>query len=207
MEISLQGVIGKIFLPSILQLLCNDKKTGVLRVWQGEAEVKIYLHEGNIVYAVSSQKNHRLGYLLRKKGIVSSQELRTCLKTAQERKQALGKILVARGIITKKNLQTFMSEKIQLTLNSLLTWKTGQFEYLEKNLNLTGHIITPLHSLELIMEACRSADEKSKTAKKESINKKRSGQEPTRNKKAKKRKPKTITLVPTDEFDSLIKEK
>ena len=91
---SLKGKIGNIYLSSLLQLLCNDKKTGVLRVRDAENQVKIYLHEGTIVYAKSSQKKHRLGYLLTNKGIISAEELRKCLRLAQEKKQTLGKVMV-----------------------------------------------------------------------------------------------------------------
>jgi hypothetical protein len=47
----LSGDTETVYLFSILQLLCNDKKTGVLRVWKGIEDVKIYLNEGTIIHA------------------------------------------------------------------------------------------------------------------------------------------------------------
>ena len=155
----LSGDIETVYLFSILQLLCNDKKTGVLRVWKGVEDVKIYLNEGTIIYATGSQKKFRLGYLLRTSGIVSAQNIRKCLKIAKLKGQALGKVMVEEGVVTKKKLTDFMHEKVQETLYDLFMWKNGNFEFSQSNFNLTGHVITELNTMELILEASRRVDE------------------------------------------------
>jgi hypothetical protein len=162
----LSGDIETVYLFSILQLLCNDKKTGVLRVWKGIDDVKIYLNEGTIIYATGSQKKFRLGYLLRTSGIVSTQNIRKCLKIAKLKGQALGKVMVEEGVVTEKELTGFMHEKVQETLYDLFMWKKGNFEFSQSNFNLSGHVITELNTMELILEASRRVDEQA--AKEES---------------------------------------
>ena len=162
----LSGDTETVYLFSILQLLCNDKKTGVLRVWKGVEDVKIYLNEGTIIYATGSQKKFRLGYLLRTSGIVSAQNIRKCLKIAKLKGQALGKVMVEEGVVTEKKLTGFMHEKVQETLYDLFMWKKGNFEFSQSNFNLSGHVITELNTMELILEASRRVDEQA--AKEES---------------------------------------
>jgi Domain of unknown function (DUF4388) len=162
----LSGDTETVYLFSILQLLCNDKKTGVLRVWKGVEDVKIYLNEGTIIYATGSQKKFRLGYLLRTSGIVSAQNIRKCLKIANQKGQALGKVMVEEGFVTNKKLTDFMHEKVQETLYDLFMWKKGNFEFSQSNFNLSGHVITELNTMELILEASRRVDEQA--AKEES---------------------------------------
>jgi hypothetical protein len=162
----LSGDTETVYLFSILQLLCNDKKTGVLRVWKGVEDVKIYLNEGTIIYATGSQKKFRLGYLLRTSGIVSAQNIRKCLKIAKLKGQALGKVMVEEGVVTEKELTGFMHEKVQETLYDLFMWKKGNFEFSQSNFNLSGHVITELNTMELILEASRRVDEQA--AKEES---------------------------------------
>ena len=162
----LSGDTETVYLFSILQLLCNDKKTGVLRVWKGIEDVKIYFNEGTIIYATGSQKKFRLGYLLRTSGIVSAQNIRKCLKIAKLKGQALGKVMVEEGVVTEKKLAGFMHEKVQETLYDLFMWKKGNFEFSQSNLNLSGHVITELNTMELILEASRRVDEQA--AKEES---------------------------------------
>ena len=163
---SLSGDIETVYLFSILQLLCNDKKTGVLRVWKGIDDVKIYLNEGTIIYATGSKKKFRLGYLLRTSGIVSAHNIRKCLEIAKQKGQALGKVMVEEGVVTKKKLAGFMHEKVQETLYDLFMWKKGNFEFSQSNFNLSGHVITELNTMELILEASRRVDEQA--AKEES---------------------------------------
>ncbi len=55
------GDLETLYLATILQLLCMEKKTGVLRVISSGNEVKVFLEEGNIIYAFESQKQDRLG--------------------------------------------------------------------------------------------------------------------------------------------------
>lgn len=155
----LTGDIETVYLFSILQLLCNDKKTGVLRVWRGVQDVKIYLNEGTIVYATGSQKKFRLGYLLRTSGIISAENLRKCLKLAQQKGQALGRVMIDEGFVTQEKLTDFMHEKVQETLYDLFMWKKGNFEFEKSRLKLSGHIITELNTMELILEASRRVDE------------------------------------------------
>ncbi len=157
---SLYGNIESIYLSSVLQLLCNDKKTGILSVRKEVEEVRIYFYEGIIIYATGSVKKYRLGYFLRKAGIVPADVLRKCLKLSESKKQTLGKTLVEEGCIPIDVLKENMEKKVNETLYSLFMWKKGNFEYLEKKINLQGHVIIELNTMELILEASRRADEK-----------------------------------------------
>lgn len=164
--VSLQGKIEHIFLSSVLQLLCNDKKSGLLRVWRSEDEVRIYLHEGTIIYATSSEKKHRLGFILRSTGLVTPENLQKCRQLAKDRQQTLGKTLVEQNFISEENLKDCMTQKAQQTLYGLFIWEKGFFEFQDKQLDLKGHILIELNTMELILEASRQADEKAALEKK-----------------------------------------
>ncbi len=68
---ALSGDLKTFFITSILQLLHNNAKTGVLRIWCRNDKVKIYVHDGAIIYAMKLQHDHRLGQLLQKQGLIS----------------------------------------------------------------------------------------------------------------------------------------
>jgi len=157
---SLYGNIESIYLSSVLQLLCNDKKTGVLSVRKNMIEVRIYFYEGIIIYATGSEKEYRLGYFLRKEGVVPTEVLRKCLKLSETKKQTLGKTLVEEGCIPIEELKEHMEKKVNEILYSLFLWKKGTFEFQEKKINLKGHVIIELNTMELILEASRRSDEK-----------------------------------------------
>ncbi|NOX33809.1 MAG: DUF4388 domain-containing protein [Deltaproteobacteria bacterium] len=156
---NLQGDFEGLTLASILQLLCNDQKTGVLSVTCDDEESRVFFEQGTIVYASASLKEARLGFLLRTDGIISVQQLQKCLAFAREEKLHLGKILVEKGYISLDTLKKYNTKQVEAILYNLLFWKKGRFEYKDARLNLKGMIVTQLNPMKLILEASRRIDE------------------------------------------------
>ena len=158
---NLQGDFEGLFLTSILQLLCNDQKTGLLRVTSGKNESRVFFERGTIVYASGSQKETRLGYIMRRHGIISQEQLQKCLALAKEQKISLGKILLDKGYVSQETLKMYNTKQVEEILYNILLWKKGKFEYKDVTLNLQGMVITQLNPMKLILEASRRVDEMS----------------------------------------------
>jgi hypothetical protein len=156
---NLQGDFEGLTLASILQLLCNDQKTGVLTVTSGEEESRVFFEQGTIVYASSSLKESRLGFLIRNDGVISAQQLQKCLSLAREEGVHLGKIMVEKGYISLDTLKKYNTKQVEAILYNLLFWKKGKFEYKDTRLDLKGMIVTQLNPMRLILEASRRIDE------------------------------------------------
>src|SRR3989339_41535 len=156
---NLQGDFEGLTLASILQLLCNDQKTGVLTVTSDTEESRVFFDQGTIVYASASLKEARLGSLMRADGVISADQLQKCLAQAKEEKMHLGKILVDKGYISLETLKKYNTKQVEAILYNLLFWKKGRFEYKDAKLNLKGMIITQLNPMKLILEASRRIDE------------------------------------------------
>lgn len=148
-------------LNSILQLLCDDQRTGILRVTSGDKQSRVVFKEGTIVYAIGSHKEARLGAILRRDGVLSEEHLKKCLLTAKKSKLAIGKVLVDRGYISLDVLKKYNKKQVEEILYNLLFWRKGAFEYNDTEINLTGMIITQLNPMRLILEATRRIDEMS----------------------------------------------
>ena len=158
---NLKGEFESLFLTSILQLLCDDQKTGVLLVTSGKKQSRVFFEKGTIVYATGSQKEARLGYILKSNGILSEERLQKCLASAREKKQALGKILLDKGYIALDELEKYNRKQVEEILYNMLLWKKGKFEYKDAKLNLQGMVVTQLNPMKLILEASRRVDEMS----------------------------------------------
>ncbi|MBI9090244.1 MAG: DUF4388 domain-containing protein [Desulfobacterium sp.] len=156
---NLQGDFEGLTLASILQLLCNDQKTGILTVTRESVESRVFFDQGTIVYASASLKQSRLGFLMRADGIISAQQLQKCLAFAKEEKIHLGKILVEKGYISLETLKKYNTKQVETILYDLLFWEKGKFEYKDARLNLKNMIVTQLNPMKLILEASRRIDE------------------------------------------------
>lgn len=157
----LKGDFEGHFLASIIQLLCDEKKTGMLRVTSGQKVSKVYLNNGKIIYAMGSLKKGRLGQILKRDGIITEEQIQECLVVGREKKQFLGKVLVDKGYISLETLKKYNKEQVEDILYNLLFWKEGKFEYRDVEFNLEGMIVTQLNPMKLILEAARRIDEMS----------------------------------------------
>jgi hypothetical protein len=156
---SLKGKLETFYMSSLFQFLANDEKTGILTVTDAVEEVNIFLKEGVIVFATSSQDEYRLGNYLKKRGIVSDETLETCLQFTREEKRSLGKILVLRGYLTREQFKEILHEQVREILYNVLLWKKGEFEYKDVAFNIEGKLITEMNTTEVLLEASRRIDE------------------------------------------------
>lgn len=156
---ALRGNIETFYLSSLLQLLSNDNKTGVLQLSSRDDIVKIFFKEGTIIYATSSKKEDRLGYILKSEGIIGTEELKNCLQIAEQQKQKLGKILVEKGHISTEDLGKFLHFQVEQILYNLFMWKKGEFLYEDTAVDLEEQIVVQIDTMGIILEASRRVDE------------------------------------------------
>ncbi len=157
----LKGSFEASSLPSLLQMLVNDAKTGELRLTEGEKEVVIFLKQGSVIYAKGSQMEMRLGSLLRSKGVISAQQLQECLVKAKESKQPVGRVLVAGGYITQEVLRKVINKQAEDVIYNLFLWDRGNFDYNDVEKVPDGIVETRLDIMGIILEATRRIDEMS----------------------------------------------
>ena len=160
-SMQLKGSFEASSLPSLLQMLVNDAKTGELRLTEGPKEVTIFLKQGNAIYAKGNQMETRLGSLLRSKGVITAQQLQECLVKASETKQAVGKVLVASGYITQEILKKVIHKQAEDVIYNLFLWDKGDFEYNDFDKAPDGIMETRLEIMGIILEATRRIDEMS----------------------------------------------
>jgi len=158
---TLQGDFETLFLASILQLLCNEGKTGILRASNGETRIQTFIRKGAIICVMGSQKKVRLGYLLTSGGLISEEQLQASLAEAQQSKQALGKVVVQKQYLSEQKLKELIHKQAEELVFNMLLWQKGHFVYEDAELNLDGLMITHLNLMKVIMEATRRVDEMS----------------------------------------------
>jgi hypothetical protein len=160
-DMTLKGNFDSFYIATILQLLSNDKKTGILRITDGDKGVQVFIKDGTIIYAMGSHSKDQLGYLLKTNGQITEEQLQECLRISKEKKQALGKILVEKKFITLAELKQFIQKQAENVVFGLFSWDQGEFEYKDTTLSLKGLHIVKLNPMQVILEATRRIDEMS----------------------------------------------
>ena len=156
---SLQGTLDALYLANLLQLLSQEKKTGVLDVRDGENKVKIFVKDGAVVHASSTQKGFRLGHLLKVKGILPEEQIHECLELGKKNKKKLGKIVLEKGLVSNEQLKEVLQYQVMEILSSLFLWTTGEFEYKDVPFSVEGELLPQINTMTLVLEASRRIDE------------------------------------------------
>jgi len=158
---SLKGNLNTIELTDLLQLLCNDHKTGVLEITNENNEVKVFIQDGSIIYATSSQKEFRLGTLMVNEGIITGKQLMNAIVASREKNISIGKFLVMEQQISPDALKQFTNKQVEEILYDIFLWGEGSFEYQDQTLDLEKMIIVHFNTMNIMLEAARRIDDMS----------------------------------------------
>lgn len=156
---ALTGNLETFYLTTILQLLHNDRKTGILRVTRDEEEIKLYIEDGAIIHASRTQEKNRLGDLLVKHGMITEKQLRECLAQSQESRHPLGKVVLEKGYATIQSLKQVICKQAENAIYDLFLWDRGGFEYQDASFSTQGMVIKKINMMSLMLEATRRIDE------------------------------------------------
>lgn len=152
------GMVERCSIPDILNLLNIQKKTGVLVVRYDDVEKKIYMKDGEIVFASSTLKEERLGESLVRRGKITMAQLEEASREMSEGKK-LGRILVEKGWITPKELFYGVRAQVQEIIFNLFPLSKGYFYFLEGAFDHENVVRFNMSTQMLIMEGIRLSDE------------------------------------------------
>ncbi len=155
----LKGNFEPASLTTVLQMLSNDCKTGLLRLTGEENDVRIFFKDGTVIYARGTAQETALGQLLVNKGVITQGQLDQCLEESAAKKQALGNILVKQGHLGIKSLKKHIANQAEEVIYSVFFWEQGRFDYTDSELLPPGVLVTHLDIMNILLEATRRIDE------------------------------------------------
>ncbi len=128
---AVEGTLDLFQLPEILQVVSQQRKTGILTV-QGPADiVAVSFLEGRIVAAdsLTETTEEGIGEVLVAEGKVDATLLRGLSHRSSQGGPRLGDLLVSGGHIDRGELLEALRSHTVKLLESLLDWRTGQFKF------------------------------------------------------------------------------
>jgi len=109
-----------------LRQLTAERFSGSFRAEQGGVVKVLYLCDGLLACASSTDSGDRLGTLLEREGLITAEQR----ETAQDRAlpgEALGSVLINLGYIESDDLLRGARLQVEEVLHSILLWKAGAF--------------------------------------------------------------------------------
>jgi hypothetical protein len=152
---NLKGNLEYYSLADILIGISKSRKTGILEIITGSVIKRIYIKNGNKIFAASTNKNDRLGEYLLKQGKVTYEELDKASSLVSERGQRLGTVLVDLGYLDKSDLSQAVQHQVEEIILSLFNIDEGSFEFEEGPLPADEEITLDISTATLIYKGIK----------------------------------------------------
>jgi len=158
----IEGDLKSLNLPSILQLIAQERLTGVLKIKKRNEIIDIGIYESQITGAFyeRSDKADRLENYLVMSGFIKKNLFEMIEEIHQETKRPIMNIIIEDKYLTIEEIQRIIKFKIQEVLDEVFTWQEGEFKFEQ------GAVIYPKSMLKirlgiegLVIESARRFDE------------------------------------------------
>lgn len=149
-----RGSLEQHSLPELLRPLVREQKTGLLRCRRGRVTKTIYLSEGRLIFARSTDPDDRLGETLLRKGLINYRALEESVRGIEAGKRQ-GTLLVEGGAIRARDLVEGVSEQVREIICDLFTWDDGEYEFVEGDLPSREVIVLHMSTGDLLLEGVR----------------------------------------------------
>ncbi len=160
--VSLSGNLDYFNIYDILMLLHLGRKTGVLTIENQEEKRQIFMHQGIIVFAISSDYRDSLAKYMVENNFISSEMLNKgyrIMKQNPDKYKSPWDILVEKDLLNERVLKGAAEDNISQLIYSLFRWKNGIFQFSNFGRLPEHAIIVNIDPQTLVMEGVRMSDE------------------------------------------------
>jgi hypothetical protein len=163
MDKVLEGDLSRFEVPDLLTFLHMGRRTGVLVFERVQQETKVFVREGNPVYATTTRDSLRLGSLLVRLGKVTPDQMKRILSRIGAG-QRIGQIFLAEKILTEEELASFLKVQVSEVVFETFEWREGVFTFFDRVPPPVTAVTLEMELQNLIMEGVRRIDERSRLA-------------------------------------------
>ncbi len=158
---AIKGSFSEVSLPDVLQLLAVGRKTGCLKVTDGQNFGSVFFRDGMICYTSLLNRPDRLGDRLLARGLITYRQLEEALQQQQEEGSVrrLGDIMLEKGWVTPADIEADITSQIEETVFYLLRWNEGEFFFEPDTLPQGESVLVSLDAMNLLLEEARRVDE------------------------------------------------
>jgi len=163
-QMILEGDLGKVALPRVLESLAIQGGTGILTIQGEEDIVAVSYLKGHIVAAdaLNQTVEDGLGKILSEQNLVRSDQFAAVAREHQGGSSgSLGELLVARELITREQLLDSLRRQTFQLMLQVLTWHKGEYKFYGGDEVSFEEGVVPISVAELLVRALEELGEQS----------------------------------------------
>ena len=150
----LNGDVKTFPLSAIVQMIHDERKTGMLTVVNPRRRCSIYFKGGIIIFVRgNTDAELRLGALLLANNLISEDRLEDMLAVAKAMEKRLGTVLLERNHVTAEQLASILNLQFKEVVTSTLSWDEAKFTYTDGLDGYVEDVKVELDPVRLVAEA------------------------------------------------------
>ncbi len=157
-RLSIYGNLKHFPLSDIFLSLQRSEKTGILEMKHGSILKKIYIRNGDMIFATSNQEEDHLGEILIKAGRLTLEQYYHSIEGMKNTNKRQGAVLVELGYLKPQDLVWAVRHQVEEIILSLFLWIDGEFEFKEIPLPTEEVITLKLSAANLIYRGIKKID-------------------------------------------------
>jgi hypothetical protein len=123
------GDLSQAALPEVLHTIDRFGVPGVIEAEQGSIKKRVFIKEGNVVHAASSDREDSLGRYLESSGVLGPTQYDLIMRDRSSSKKRLGVLLAEQGILSPAEVNRAIRKQIESIVWSLFYWMEGSITF------------------------------------------------------------------------------
>jgi hypothetical protein len=120
-----RGDLSQTALPEILYTIHRFQVPGVIEATRDGVMKRVYIKEGNVVHASSSDREDSLGNYLLRSGTLTPEIFEDTMRERERLQKRYGVLLIERGILSPAEIYRAIRQQIEEVVWSLFYWQDG----------------------------------------------------------------------------------
>lgn len=151
-RLSMNGQIKEHPLGELLREISVAKLSGALRVTRERIKTVVYLDAGEIIFAASNLRIHRLAECLRRWAILTDEQL---LRVGEKDSDVeLSEALLAANLLDQHALEIIFARQVAEIIRPVLLWTDGTWDF-DPRVRLAKNVRVQIETSKLLVESAR----------------------------------------------------
>jgi two-component system, OmpR family, response regulator len=124
-----RGDLQQTALPEMLHTIDLHRVPGVIEARHGSVVKKVYVRDGAVTYASSSDPGDTLGAYLQRVGHISREQYEATMRLRKEGDRRHGELLIDEGVLAPEQLYGALQEQVRSIVWGLFSWREGEVTF------------------------------------------------------------------------------
>jgi hypothetical protein len=124
-----RGDLAETPLPRVLATIHRYRVPGVITAQRGTAVKRVFVDDGKIVFAASSDMEDSLGSYLLRGGLLTPEQLDESSRRIEETGRRQGEALIEMGVLTPERMAAAVLGQVSAILWSIFDWESGEVTF------------------------------------------------------------------------------